>query len=273
MHAIGLFLKIALFIFPETMKRLIIKKWETPQHFPMPEIEVLASKSAAADYITFDDVKIRIWSWGSGPTVLFIHGWAGRGTQVYSYINELNKAGFKVVGLDLPAHGQSTGKSVNYTQMSKVIASVLQNTDNLHSIITHSFGGLVFASVYNDLLPLKKIVFICPPASFETSLNFLRNTMPFSATINDEIVNEVRKSYTNDQFERLNTVKNAARIAQPVLIVHDRDDHVVPIQDGEEIAKAAKNSVVRVSNGLGHRKILHDKDTVNDIVRFIVENE
>jgi pimeloyl-ACP methyl ester carboxylesterase len=273
MHAIGFVLKIAMIVFPGTVKKLIIKKWETPQHFPMPEIELHASKSAVPDYVTFDDIKIRIWSWGSGPSVVFLHGWAGRGTQVYAYINQLNNAGFRVVGIDLPGHGQSTGKSVNYTHMTKVVASVLQNTDNLHSIITHSFGGLLFAAVYNNLLPLKKIVFICPPASFETPLNFLRNTLPFSAKINEEITHTVRGSYTNDQFERLSTVKNVARITQPVLILHDKDDHIVPFSDGEEVAKAAKNCVFRVSNGLGHRKILHDKDTVNDIVRFIVEDE
>ena len=44
-----------------------------------------------------------MYSWGSGPTVLLVHGWEGRGSQLSAFAPALVKAGFRVVAVDMPA--------------------------------------------------------------------------------------------------------------------------------------------------------------------------
>jgi pimeloyl-ACP methyl ester carboxylesterase len=265
----GLILKLGTPLFPNAIKKLILMRWRKPPRFAMPEREKIAIRSAVANDTQLDDSKIRTWSWGHGPTVLFIHGWGGRGTQVCSHVEALNQAGFKVVGLDLPAHGESTGSHTNYIGMSTAITAILKNIDNLHSVITHSFGGLLFAHTYQDMLPLKNIVFICPPKSYQTAFDFFSKTLPLPREITNQIINTVKDATTEDTYSKFITVKNVMRITQPVLVVHDKNDDVVPFTDGEEVAKNIKNCIFYASEGLGHHRILHDQEIIKVITKFI----
>ena len=43
---------------------------------------------------------MKAWSWGSGPTVLLVHGWNGRGTQLGAFIEPLVARGYQVVAFD-----------------------------------------------------------------------------------------------------------------------------------------------------------------------------
>ena len=55
----------------------------------------------------------------------------------------------------------------------------------------------------------------------------------------------------------------------PTLIVHDRDDPSIPVTDGAAIAAAWPASRLRVTSGLGHRRLLRDPDVVAEVVDFV----
>nr|MBA3542137.1 hypothetical protein [Deltaproteobacteria bacterium] len=54
-------------------------------------------------------IDVAAWRWGHGPTVLLVHGWEGRGSQLGSFVEPLVAAGLSVVAFDAPAHGDSAG--------------------------------------------------------------------------------------------------------------------------------------------------------------------
>src|SRR6516165_7564057 len=49
-----------------------------------------------------------IWQ-GGGPTVVLVHGWNGTSADLRSFIGPLRDTGRRVVAIDLPAHGRSSG--------------------------------------------------------------------------------------------------------------------------------------------------------------------
>jgi pimeloyl-ACP methyl ester carboxylesterase len=55
----------------------------------------------------------------------------------------------------------------------------------------------------------------------------------------------------------------------PTLVVHDRDDAFTPITDGAAIAAAWPSARMRVTAGLGHRRLLRDPDVVSEVVDFV----
>jgi pimeloyl-ACP methyl ester carboxylesterase len=61
---------------------------------------------------------------GDGPTVLFIHGWSGRGSQFYEWVNPLVKAGYSVVFMDASGHGDSDGKMSSLPEFRDAILAV-----------------------------------------------------------------------------------------------------------------------------------------------------
>lgn len=254
---------------PGLINQYAYKLWLTPTRFKMTEREKISADKADARFIVAGGLKIRVWSWGEGPAVLFIHGWSGRGTQISSFIDPLNQAGFKVMSLDLPAHGESEGKRTNAFNVSESISEVIKSIDNLHSVITHSFGGLVFGYYYNSRLPIKNGVMICPPATLNTAFKQFTDTLELPKSVETYILQTLKQNFGDDVFERLSLITNAAKITQPILVVHDKEDDVVPVQDGKLVANALQHGTFYETTDLGHRKILYDKTVIDRVLQHI----
>ena len=54
--------------------------------------------------------RVAGWSWGDGPAVYLVHGWAGVGGQLAAFVPPLLAGGFRVVTFDAPGHGASAGR-------------------------------------------------------------------------------------------------------------------------------------------------------------------
>ena len=52
-------------------------------------------------------------TFGTGPRVLLVHGWEGRGVNLGKFIAPLVDAGYQAIALDGPAHGESPGKTMD----------------------------------------------------------------------------------------------------------------------------------------------------------------
>ena len=101
--------------------------------------------------------KMQCYSWGTGPLVLLVHGWAGRPTQFRKIISALTAAGFRVVGFDGPAHGKSAGTSTNIDEFEDVIKTLYVQVGEPESIIAHSFGGGAVLYAAMNGLHVKKL--------------------------------------------------------------------------------------------------------------------
>lgn len=257
-------------LLPGTMSRYAYNLWLTPPHPNPPEREQAYIKSAKISMINVEGQNIKLWSWGMGPTVLFVHGWGGRGTQISCFVDDLVKAGFQVVGVDLPAHGGSDGKQTNALFMAKVLKEVFKQINNMHSVITHSFGGVIFGLDYDTRQSIKNIVMICPPATMNTAFNQFAVMLQLPDIIIDYIIKSMKANFGNDILERVSLARIAKEIVQPTLVIHDTDDDVVPFNDGKEIASILRQGAFYETNGLGHRKILYDKTIVARTVEFIL---
>lgn len=259
-------------LMPQTMGRYAYRLWFTPPRLKVHGQEQIVAQKAKARFITVDGLKIRLWSWGEGPTILFIHGWGGRGTQISSFVDVLTNAGFNVMSFDMPAHGQSEGKHTNAFSIAKSTVEVIKHIDNLHSVITHSFGGAIFGYFYQPQLALKNIVLICPPATLHTALNQFSSTLQLPQAMHTYIDKSLKKEFGEDVFNRLSLMSNGPKITQPVLIVHDNEDDVVPIQDGRDITSVLQQGSLYETNELGHRKILFDRSVVERITQFLLRS-
>jgi pimeloyl-ACP methyl ester carboxylesterase len=264
-----LMFKILTPVMPDIMGEYAYKLWITPPRIKASEREQVFVDKAKASFITVDGLKIRVWSWGEGPTVLFIHGWGGRGTQISGFIDVLNTAGFNVMSFDMPAHGQSAGKRTDGFSIVKVTSEVIKHISNLHSVITHSFGGIIFGHYYHPQLTLKNIVMICPPATLNTAFNQFSDALQLPKSVQAFVLKRLKENFGDNVFEHFSLIKNAADITQPVLVVHDKQDDVVPYQDGKDVAHILKQGSFYETNELGHRKILYDKAVIDYISQYI----
>jgi pimeloyl-ACP methyl ester carboxylesterase len=59
------------------------------------------------------------------------------------------------------------------------------------------------------------------------------------------------------------------RIAQPTLVVHDRDDRVNRFADGVAYRDAIAGAQLIATEGLGHRRILREPSVLQQVTEFV----
>ena len=76
-------------------------------------------------------------------TVLVLHGWASRTEHMKSLIEGFLAAGYRVVSLDLPGHGGSSGRRLTMASAVDAVQVAGQWFGPFAAAIGHSFGGAV----------------------------------------------------------------------------------------------------------------------------------
>lgn len=257
---------------PRAAARLFRYIFFTPLHYPLPEKEKEMAERAEKFVLKVKGKRIQCYRWKhEGPTVLLVHGWAGRATQFRKFIPALHEAGFNVVAFDGPAHGRSEGKSTNIIDFSDALQHLVANESSQPiAAITHSFGGV--ATLYSVMngLPLKTVVNIASPSIGDDVVSIylraIKGTPPTGEAFKKYVLNKFGKSF--NEFSSLHFVKH---LPAPIrlMIVQDDADLEVTMPHATELQRAYPSAKLHITEGLGHTRILKDEAVISACVNFI----
>jgi len=264
--SIRLFFAIVGRLSPALAGRLAAKLFARPRRYARPgrERELIARGTP----VPLPD-GLHATAWGAGPSVLLVHGWEGRGAQLGAFVDPLIAAGYRVVALDGPAHGDSLGSTTTGPEFAQALVATRDAVGPLAAIVGHSFGGFTSLLAVSRGLPTARIVTIGTPASVpEVLRDFLRlvrlpeRALPSMIAALEARVRAPMASFEVEAF--------APTVHVPVLVVHDADDREVPYADGQRLAQVFGARLL-TTNGLGHRRILFAPEVVAAVVEFIEE--
>jgi pimeloyl-ACP methyl ester carboxylesterase len=71
------------------------------------------------------------------------------------------------------------------------------------------------------------------------------------------------------RWEELELAHVAPRLTARALVIHDRDDRMVPWKQGAAVAQHWRGAHLVTTHGLGHRRILQDDAVAAAAVEFI----
>jgi len=155
--------KILQFIASPLATLFAIKIFRTPIRFKTPERENMMADSAQKKMVLIPELnqEVMVYSYGySKRKVLLIHGWSGRGTQLFKIADKLLENGFMTISFDAPAHGKSTGK---ITMMNEFVTTALflENEFGPFEIaIGHSLGAMTVLNGIKQGINVKKAIII-----------------------------------------------------------------------------------------------------------------
>ena len=213
---------------------------------------------------------IATWRWGSidSPAVLLAHGWGGYAAQLRAFVFPLLRAGFRVIAYDQPAHGISGGRLTGLPDFADVMAEVAWHHGEVQAVIAHSLGGAAAALAVARGLRLVSVVTVSPPADLVGySRRFARwHWIPEPARRAMQAAIEERYGV---RWEELELARLAPRLGARALVIHDRDDRVVPWTQGASFAHQWPGARLLSTDGLGHRRILEDQEVTRAAADFI----
>ncbi|WP_431166510.1 alpha/beta hydrolase [Tenacibaculum halocynthiae] len=250
------------------------KLFITPINFSVPEREKALYKSAQKKNMTIKSInkEIEVLSYGySKKKVLFVHGWAGRSTQLFMTADKLLEKGYMFISFDGPAHGKSSGKTTSMPEFIEAIKQIDEELGPFEVVIGHSFGGLCLYNAVSDGLSVKKLVTIGAADKIsDVLLNFTK-----SLKIKPLIAKKIKQLYDKQWGKNIDDHSSsvvAKNIQIPTLIIHDSFDGDVDVSCALNIRQNIKKGELLITKGLGHTKILRDKNVTSKIIDFIQNN-
>lgn len=206
---------------------------------------------------------------GSGPAVLLVHGWGGRGDQLAAFAPPLLEAGCSVVAFDGPAHGASTGRTTSMPELAGAIGAVAARF-RPRAAVGHSLGGAALALALHRGLALDAAVLVAPPRTPTEWLEAFSAHLRLDARTRDALRLRIERR-VGVRMAELAVPRLAEALRTPALVVHDRGDGEVPWDDGAAVAAAWPGARLLSTSGLGHRRILRDARIVAEATTFLVD--
>lgn len=211
---------------------------------------------------------MKTWSWGNGPTVLLVHGWNGRATQLGAFVAPLVTRGYRVVAFDALGHGDSPGSSMSLPELASGIRRIADEIGGIYGVVAHSMGGAATTIALSEGLQVERAVFISPPADPRAFLEIFSSALAIPDEVRALLKRRVeRRVGVSMEDMRANLIAPSMQV--PLLVIHDRNDKEVPVHAGQSIAEAWPGADLIITEGLGHQRILRAESVTNVAVSFI----
>ena len=242
-----------------------------PFRYKLPEREKEMDEQAIQTRLNVPAIEreIVVYEYGQAPEkILLVHGWSGRGTQLAKIAKALLKNGYSTISFDAPAHGKAPGNMSMMPHFIECIHYLEKEYGPFTAAIGHSLGGMSSLRAVKEGLQLQKLVII------GTANSITHITREFTANLEmNETVAKKMKAYFDEKFgEDMDTYSgavSASAVKIPTLVIHDEQDVDVHISSAYEIRDVLENGELMITEGLGHRRILGDKDVINKITTFL----
>ena len=242
----------------------------TPPRPRLPASELFGVADAQAAGIPHRGRRLAVWRWGdaNAPAVLLAHGWGGRALQLQAFVGPLLNAGYRVIGYDQPAHGLSEGRLTGLPDMADALATVAGVEGGVHVVVAHSLGATAAALAAAQGLPVARIVMVSPPSDMVGYSRRFARWYWMPERIRSAMQSAIEERY-GLRWSELELARIAPRLKPAALVIHDREDRVVPAKQGVRFARAWRGARLLQTQGLGHGRILTDRGVVDAAVDFL----
>lgn len=243
----------------------------TPIKYKTPKREIPMLEKSKKEKILIKTLgkKIQVYHYSEGQQkILLVHGWSGRGTQLFKIAEALKNRGFSVISFDAPAHGKSEGKKSMMLEFITCILELEKKMGPFEYAIGHSLGGMAIMNALKRGFQTQKIVTIGSGDKISDIVSYFIKQLQLQPTLASKLTAHFEHKL-NEKMADYDSSYVMQNIDTPHLIIHDKDDVEVGFYCAENIHKHSKNSTLFLTEGFGHRKILGSDAVIEKINQFI----
>ena len=264
---------------PAWVARTAAQRFITPPHFAHTPPELRHLQRGRRVAITSTIGMLAAWQFGDRwrPAIIMSHGWGGRGAQFREFVAALVDAGFQVWLFDHVSHGMSEGFEAPITDFAKGVTAVVRAAEaegiTVAGFVGHSLGcagiGIALRGELRNLCNIR-VVQIAPPSSLIRYSRFFARMVGLPERIRAAMQWRIEQKIGVNwqEFEMPGAV---AALNAKLLVIHDQNDRDVRIESGLCVARSWPDARFKRTHGLGHRKILRDKNVVAASVDFLTD--
>jgi pimeloyl-ACP methyl ester carboxylesterase len=191
------------------------------------------------------------------PAVLVMHGWGANAAVMWPVVPPLHEAGFAVVLIDARCHGRSDDES--FTSMPRFAEDIAAGLAWLRrqpeiapdrlALLGHSVGAaaaLLHASRHHDVRAVVSLSSFAHPR--EVMRRFMAEKRVPYPVLGWYVMRHVQR-VIGVSFDDIAPLATLARLQCPALLVHGRNDTVVPVSDGQRLLAISSRARLLLVDG------------------------
>lgn len=271
---IRLYFKIVSVLAPQLAARQATTLFQRPKKRAYKTNEVDFYNKAKHFKVDYSEESLDAYELGSEnkKMVLLVHGWGSNIGRLSNIAFRLEAEGYRVVGMNFPAHGNSKLNQTNMLYSRDALKALLNQLQiqESFSLVSHSFGSGVSAFTLADLgLEVDKLVFLTSANRIEDIFLDFKKMVSLGDKAYRIMVEKLEKTALL-KLEELN-IQDVLKAVEykKLLIIHDKYDKMLPYSYATEIAENAPNVELMTIENKGHSGMLFDETVINKVVSFI----
>ena len=246
------------------------------QRYKLRPTDAAIMASARRHVVVSGSDRVQVHEWGEGSdTVLIAHGWGSRAARFSALAAALEARGWRVLAMDAPGHGDSRGNRSSLPQFIAAMDAVVAEFGPVQAVVGHSLGALAIVSARpaSATAPawfesLQKVVLISTPSGAPFLVkSFLHLLRIGTATAQRMMQHFERRFGALPEAYLANPDRLLRQL--PTLLVHDRNDDIVPFAHTSSLLPAFSQGQLLATSGLGHSILTRDAATIRSICDFI----
>jgi len=256
-------------VLPSISAKISYQFWTRTRHTQRRAVEQFCLQSAEKSTLSFGHEEVVVYSWGDGPKVLLLHGWNGRATQFFKFIEHLIAHGYGVLAFDAPGHGDSSGNHTSLKQIVQVVEKLFSDYGEFEATIAHSFGFIVAVNALKIGFQSKALIGVSSPSDYNLLLQSYIINFGLNSKAERAFLELLKKNHQLSSFDELSIHYLAKALTLPCLVVHDENDRQVPIAEAHKIVDSWSGAELYTTNGRGHSRILYNQDVIDRCIAFL----
>ncbi len=209
-----------------------------------------------------------MYSFGKGPEVYLIHGWASAGYRWKQYVEVLVERGYKAIVVDAPGHGTSPGRLMSIPEYISALQLVFQQRRKMHAVISHSIGAMCSVIALSQC-KVDRPFRIALLSTFNACQTLLEK-FSMCIGIGDQVIRGVSEwipEYAGKDLAYFSVTKHLSNLPCQSMLVYDRDDRIVPSSEVIDILNTYPDIRYHPTFGLGHN--LKNQQVTGKVLDFI----
>ena len=229
---------------------------------------------AVRDTLDLDGRPVTTYRWGDGPeVVLLVHGWRSRASRFSALVRALEAPGRTLVAFDTPGNGDSPGVRTSLLDYARIVRLLAARHGGLAAIVAHSFGVLASFVAVREGVAVDRIAGIAGIHDADELVERFCREAGLGTRAKRGLRARIERRFfpgVPDLWRRFVAELDPADIRTGLLLVHDRDDARVGVEQSRFIAEAHTGPVRMIeTGGLGHNRILGDPAVVREVAEFL----
>jgi pimeloyl-ACP methyl ester carboxylesterase len=226
----------------------------------------------------FEGASITLYRYGRETkplrAALLVHGWGGHAAQMLSIAKALIAQEIVPIILETPAHGRNAGATTAVPQFARAVefamAKLASEGIATHALIGHSAGATAcaFAATRVADAGAPKLVMIAAPERPQQYTEWFAQIFGLKEATRAAMQARI-EAHHRVQFHQFAFTELAPKLAASTLVVHDADDPLHTSEAARVFAGTLARGEFLETRGLGHTKILRDRETGERIATFV----